>query len=86
MIRFASVSGLALAAALAPAGADVSQETLDSLSAPPSTETRIGTLGFELDLTLPVSLGPGQQLQLGYRAKQPERKREREDEQQECEG
>ncbi len=47
MIRFASVSGLAIAAALGSAWADVSQETVESLSAPPSIDTRIGTLEFE---------------------------------------
>ena len=47
MIRLTTLSGMALAAALGPAWADVSQETIDSLGAPDSVETSIGTLEFK---------------------------------------
>ncbi len=47
MIARTCISILALAVAIGPAWAEVSQETLDSLSAPPSVETRIGTLEFK---------------------------------------
>ena len=47
MIRFTTLSVMALAAALGPAWADVSQETIDSLGAPDSIETSIGTLEFK---------------------------------------
>jgi hypothetical protein len=47
MIRFTTLSGMALAAALGPVWADVSQETIDSLGAPDSIETSIGTLEFK---------------------------------------
>jgi hypothetical protein len=46
MIRLTSISGLALAAALGPAWAEVPQATIDALSAPDRIETRIGTLEF----------------------------------------
>jgi hypothetical protein len=47
MIRFTTLSGMALAAALGPDWADVSQETIDSLGAPDSNETSIGTQEFK---------------------------------------
>lgn len=47
MIRLSCISCLALAAALVPAWAEVSQATIDSLSAPASVETSIGTLDFK---------------------------------------
>jgi hypothetical protein len=46
MIRAMPATALALAVALAPAWAEVSGETIESLSAPESVETRIGTLEF----------------------------------------
>ncbi|MBP7242361.1 DUF1254 domain-containing protein [Amaricoccus sp.] len=47
MIRPISASSLALAVALGPAWADVAPETVRSLSAPESVETRAGTLEFD---------------------------------------
>ncbi len=47
MIRRISLGSLALVASLGPAWAEVSQETIESLSAPPSIETSIGTLDFK---------------------------------------
>lgn len=46
MHRLTSASCLALLISLGPALADVSPETVESLSAPDSVETRIGTLDF----------------------------------------
>jgi len=47
MFRLASISSLALAAALGPAWAEVPEATIRSLSAPERVETRIGTLEFK---------------------------------------
>ena len=46
MLRFSALSGLMFAVATMPALADVSKETIESLSAPESIDTRIGTLEF----------------------------------------
>ena len=46
MIRLAFVSSFALAVGMGPAHADVSAETIQSLSAPDSVETRAGRLDF----------------------------------------
>lgn len=47
LIRFASLSVLALSTALGPVSAEVSKEVVDALSAPDSIATRIGTLEFK---------------------------------------
>lgn len=46
MIRLTFISGFALAIGLGPAYADVSAETIETLSAPDSIETRAGRLDF----------------------------------------
>ena len=47
MFRFPLISCLALSASFSPTWADVSQNTLEKLSAPASVETSIGTLDFK---------------------------------------
>ena len=61
MIRTAATAGIVLALGLAPAWApawaDVSPETLQSLGAPDSVETRIGTLEFERGVPTDATAG-----------------------------
>ena len=59
MIRLASISSLALAAALGPAWAEVPEATIESLSAPDQIETRVGTLDFQNGVPSAETAAPG---------------------------